>query len=129
MEFHLQAEKAMRGVPGVTAVASSDSVPPGGWQAKLRDSDVTVKGRPPTPPGFGGWVPWRHVTPEYFRALDIPVICGRGFTDEDSMGDVPLNKRALNPHKTAFNVPQKSCIYRILFSLQARTAISSPPHV
>jgi hypothetical protein len=29
------------------------------------------------------------VTPEYFRALDIPVIRGRGFTDEDSTGDVP----------------------------------------
>ena len=90
MEFHLQVEQAMRGVPGVTTVAFSDSVPPGGWQSKLRYSDLIVKGRPPTPPGFGGWVPWRRVTPEYFRALDIPVIRGRGFTDEDSTGDVPL---------------------------------------
>ena len=32
----------------------------------------------------------RRVTPEYFRALDIPVIRGRGFTDEDSTRDVPL---------------------------------------
>ncbi|WP_158790097.1 hypothetical protein [Granulicella sp. L60] len=31
-----------------------------------------------------------RVSPEYFRALDIPVIRGRGFTDEDSTGDAPL---------------------------------------
>ncbi len=80
----------MRAVPGVTAVAFSDSAPPGGWQAKLRYSDLIVEGRPPTPPGFGGWVAWRRVTPEYFRALDIPVIRGRGFTDEDSTRHVPL---------------------------------------
>jgi predicted permease len=90
MEFHLQVEQAMRGVPGVTAVAFSDSVPPGAYQAELRYSDLTVKGRPSAPPGVGGWIAWRRVTPAYFRALDIPVIRGPGFTDKDSRADVPL---------------------------------------
>ena len=65
-------------------------MPPGGWQAKLRYSDLLVKGRPPAPTGVGGWVAWRSVTPEYFRALDIPVIRGRGFTNQDGKSDVPL---------------------------------------
>lgn len=90
MEFHLQVEEAMRRVPGVTAVAYSDSVPPGGWQSEMRYSDVVVEGRPHMAPGVGGVIVNRHVTPEYFRALDIPVIRGRGFTEEDNHGETPL---------------------------------------
>jgi putative ABC transport system permease protein len=90
LEFHLQVEQAVRRLPGVTAVALSDSVPPGGWQSELRYSDLAVEGRPHTAPGVGGWIATRRVTPEYFRALDIPVIRGRGFTGEDSKGEMRL---------------------------------------
>lgn len=90
MDFHLQLEAALRGVPGVTAVAFSDSVPPGGSQGMRRFSDVLVKGRPPAPPGVGGWIAQRSVTPSYLRALDIPMIRGPGFTDKDSTSDQPL---------------------------------------
>jgi predicted permease len=90
MEFHLKVEQAVRRLPGITAVAFSDSVPPGGWHGATRFSDITVEGRPRPAPGEGGMLVTRRVTPEYFRALDIPVIRGRGFTDEDSKGDVPL---------------------------------------
>jgi predicted permease len=90
MEFHLEVEQAVRQLPGVTAVAFSDSVPPGGWHGATRFSDITVEGRPRPEPGKGGMLVTRRVTPEYFRALDIPVIRGRGFTEDDSRGDVPL---------------------------------------
>jgi predicted permease len=90
MEFHLQMEQAVRRLPGVIAVAFSDSVPPGGWHGATRFSDVTVEGRPRPAPGEGGMLVTRRVTPEYFRALNIPVIRGRGFTDEDSRGDAAL---------------------------------------
>jgi putative ABC transport system permease protein len=90
MEFHLRLEQAVRRLPGVTAVAFSDSVPPGGWHGGTRFSDITVEGRPRPAPGEGGTLVTRRVTPEYFRALDIPVIRGRGFTDEDRTGDAPL---------------------------------------
>jgi putative ABC transport system permease protein len=90
MEFHLKVEQAVRRLPGVTAVAFSDSVPPGGWHGATRFSDITVEGRPRPAPGEGGMLVARRVTPEYFRALDVPVIHGRGFTDEDSRGDAAL---------------------------------------
>jgi putative ABC transport system permease protein len=90
MEFHLEMEQAVQRLPGVTAVAVSDSVPPGGWHGATRFSDITAEGRPRPASGEGGMLVTRRVTPEYFRALEIPVIRGRGFTDEDSRGDVPL---------------------------------------
>lgn len=90
MEFHLQVEQAVRRLPGVTAVAFSDSVPPGGWHGDTRSSDITVEGRPRPAPDEPGMFVTRRVTPEYFRALGIPVIRGRGFTDEESTGDEPL---------------------------------------
>ena len=90
MEFHLQVEQAVRRLPGVTAVAFSDSVPPGGWHGGTRFSDISVEGRPRPAPGEGGTLVTRRVSQEYFRALDIPVIRGRGFTDEDSAGGAPL---------------------------------------
>jgi putative ABC transport system permease protein len=90
LEFHLQVQQAVRRLPGVTAVAMSDSVPPGGWQGQLRYSDLAVEGRPHTAPGVGGWIATRRVTQEYFRALDISVIRGRGFTGQDSNGEMRL---------------------------------------
>src|SRR5690242_20279002 len=35
------------------------------------------------PQGTGGMVVWRTVTPEYFTALHVPIIRGRGFTEKD----------------------------------------------
>jgi predicted permease len=83
MEFYLQAEAALRRLPGIRAVAISDSVPPGGWQGDYRYSDLAVSGKPHPAPGTGGQVYTRRVTPDYFKALNIPVVRGRNFTEED----------------------------------------------
>jgi len=83
MDFYLQAEAALRRLPGIRAVAISDSVPPGGWQGDFRYSDLAVSGKPHPAPGTGGQVDTRSVTPDYFKALNIPVVRGRNFTEED----------------------------------------------
>ena len=83
MEFYLRLESALRRMPGTSAVGMADSVPPGGWEGEFRFSDLTVEGHEPTRPGTGGSVVSRRVTPEYFQALNIPVIQGRGFAEED----------------------------------------------
>ncbi len=90
MQFHLEVEQAVRRLPGVTAVPFSESVPPGGWHGDIRSSDIAPEGRPRPAPEEGGMLVTRRVTPDYFRALDIPVVRGRGFTDQDSTSDVPL---------------------------------------
>jgi predicted permease len=83
MDFYLRAEAALRHLPGIGAVGISDSVPPGGWQGDFRYAELAVEGRPHAAPGTGGSVAGRKVTPDYFRALNIPIVRGRNFTEED----------------------------------------------
>jgi putative ABC transport system permease protein len=68
-------------------VAVSDSAPPGGWQSGFRFSGLKVEGKPPIPAGSDETGVSRTVTPDYFRALNIPIIRGRDFRDEDRAGN------------------------------------------
>lgn len=83
MDFFLKAEAALRSLPGVTAVGISDSLPPDGWHGGNRYASMSVVGRPAPPAGTGGTVVRRWVTPDYFQALEIPILQGRGFTEEE----------------------------------------------
>jgi putative ABC transport system permease protein len=85
MDFYLRAENALRRSPGVAAVGMTNSLPPDGdsWHEGMRYSDIVVAGKPHTPPGTGGTVVYRAVTPGYFSILQIPILEGLGFTEED----------------------------------------------
>jgi predicted permease len=90
MEFYLQTEAALRRLPGIRAVSFSDSVPPGGWHDARRYSELAVAGKPRPEQGIGGSVISRGVTPDYFQALNIPIIRGRNFSEADRNGTEPL---------------------------------------
>jgi putative ABC transport system permease protein len=82
MQFFNQVEAAMRRVPGVSVVALSDSLPPAGDYHEQIFSIIAVAGRP-TPTGTtGGMVTCRWVSPDYFKALDIPIVRGRAFSED-----------------------------------------------
>ncbi len=83
MEFALKAEAALRRLPGVQAVGMSDSLPPGELQGHQIYNIISVAGKPHPASGTGGMVTWRWVTPEYFGALEIPILRGRDFTEQD----------------------------------------------
>jgi predicted permease len=83
MDFYLQAEAALRRLPGIRAVAISDSVPPGGWQGGSRSSDLAIEGKPKPEQGPGEPLVARTVTPDYFQSLNIPIVRGRNFTEAD----------------------------------------------
>jgi putative ABC transport system permease protein len=85
MDFYLRVENALRRLPGVSALGMSNSLPPDGdsWHEGMRYSDIMVAGKPHTPPGTGGTVVYRAVTPGYFRVLQIPILEGPGFIEED----------------------------------------------
>ncbi|WP_420239783.1 FtsX-like permease family protein [Telmatobacter bradus] len=87
MEFYLRAEESMERLPGVRSIAITDSVPPGGWNSGGRFSELGVEGKPPMTPGTGGSIVTRLVTPGYFAALRIPIVRGRGFTEQDRGGN------------------------------------------
>jgi len=87
MEFYLQLEAALRPLPGARAVGITDSVPPGGWQGEFRYSDLVVQGKLRTASGTGGSIVSRSVTPDYFSALNIPIVRGQAFADQDRTGN------------------------------------------
>ena len=89
MDFYLRAEAALRRLPAIGAVAISDSVPPGGWASGMRWSELAVEGRPHPAPGTGETLNDRNVTPDYFRALNIPILRGRNFTEEERSSGEP----------------------------------------
>ena len=86
--FFENIEQRLRHLPGVSAFALSDSVPPSGGSAANIYANIEVPGRPHTPQGTGGMVGYRTVSPEFFSALEIPIIDGRAFTEADRSPNV-----------------------------------------
>jgi putative ABC transport system permease protein len=74
----------LRPFAGTNALAVSDSLPPAGAMRSTIYSRIEVAGRPLPAEGTGGMVGWRAVTPDYFSALQIPVVRGRAFNEQDN---------------------------------------------
>jgi predicted permease len=83
MAFYLELERSLRYGPGITSVAISDSLPPGGYHHDTLYANIRVDGHTGQAFGTGGNVAWRWVTPDYFQTLQIPMIKGQGFTDSE----------------------------------------------
>lgn len=83
MQFFLRAEQELKRLPGVSVVGLSDTVPPGGYHRDHIYSIMAVAGRPPMTSETGGMVAWRWVTPDYFKALDIPIVRGQSFAEQE----------------------------------------------
>jgi putative ABC transport system permease protein len=83
MAFFEQVEAGLRRLPGVTAVGMGDTLPPGADHHENIYSVMAVAGRPRFADGTGGMVTWRWVTPAYFHALNVPIVRGQGFSEEE----------------------------------------------
>ncbi len=83
MDFFTQLQNRLRGLPGVTFLALSDTLPPAGSMRSTILAAVEPAGLPRISEGTGGPVAWRAVTPEYFPALGIPILRGRNFSEQD----------------------------------------------
>jgi putative ABC transport system permease protein len=78
--FFERLESRLQGIPG--SVALADTLPLGPSHSTLF-ATIAVEGRPLPEQGTGGTVLWRAVSPEYFSALSIPILRGRGFSEAD----------------------------------------------
>jgi predicted permease len=85
MAFFQQLATRLRFGPGVSTVSVSDSLPPADGHSGMRYGEILVAGRAHSAEGAGAVVRDRWVSPGYFRALDIPIVRGESFR-EDELG-------------------------------------------
>jgi putative ABC transport system permease protein len=79
--FYNRLLENIRTLPGVESVAAASGLPLGnnGWQTGFR-----IDGRPEPKPEEVPLMEACLVTPDYFKAMNIPVLRGRVFTDSDN---------------------------------------------
>ena len=87
VRFNNEAQRRLAALPGVQAAGFSTILPLAGTNS---DSSFAIEGRPsndrtPSPDEEN-----RQVSPDYFRALEIPLIKGRFFTDADNADAPPV---------------------------------------
>jgi putative ABC transport system permease protein len=88
VSFFQQLLERVRALPGVKAAGATMTLPlrnPNGgyW------SGLNIEGRPATARESIPIVSFTQVTPGYFRAMGIPILRGRAFTDSDNSGQSP----------------------------------------
>jgi putative ABC transport system permease protein len=81
--FFQEALRSLQRLPGVSVAAAVSDVPFGGSD---QITPFEVAGRAPAPPGQKPSANWYSVSPDYFRAMGIPLRQGRFFTEADTAG-------------------------------------------
>jgi len=86
-EFFDRTIGRLRALGGVTAAGAVEYMPLSGADSS---TGFFVDGRPMPEPGEDVRTHYRSATPEYFRAMGIPLARGRTFTDGDRAGGPPV---------------------------------------
>ncbi|HWS87835.1 MAG TPA: ABC transporter permease [Pyrinomonadaceae bacterium] len=82
-EFYAALTERLKAVPGVEAAGATISLPLGGSNYSVGRGFIR-EGRPETPEEAQN-ASYAVVTPDYFRALRVPVRAGRAFDERDNM--------------------------------------------
>jgi putative ABC transport system permease protein len=78
--YYRQATERLAALPGVEAVGAINTLP----LSKGPNFRFRIEGQPEVTPDKWPGANYRNVTPDYFRALRIPVKAGRPFNDRDN---------------------------------------------
>lgn len=78
--FFSQLETRLQSVPGVETVGSISELPLTG---QPNDMPYHVEGRPPASPNQGFDDDFRRINQNYFKAMRIPLLRGRNFTEQE----------------------------------------------
>jgi putative ABC transport system permease protein len=81
--FFDQLLPRLRALPGVRSAAAVMGLPLSGLDFII---SFEVEGRPPVPPAQQPAMQVRVATPNYFSTIGVPIVRGRGFTDDDRLG-------------------------------------------
>jgi putative ABC transport system permease protein len=81
LRFFDAVEREVRTIPGVRNVAWGGPLPlDGSWFGQ----QFAIAGEPPKPLASWDGATYHTISPEYFAALDLPIVAGRAFTAADS---------------------------------------------
>ena len=80
VRFYNELLPKLAALPGVQAVGGVNPLPFSGNQ---RGSSFAIAGQPPIPKGNHPGASHLTVKPDYFRAMNIPVLTGRAFSERD----------------------------------------------
>ncbi|MCP9495914.1 MAG: ABC transporter permease [Pyrinomonadaceae bacterium MAG19_C2-C3] len=86
-QFFQQVLRSVNELPGVEAAGATAQLPLGGSE---NISSFNIEGRPPAAPGSTPTAGDQTVTPDYFRAMNIPLLKGRTFTEQDTNAAPPV---------------------------------------
>jgi predicted permease len=79
--FHDRLRAAMETIPGVAGVGAISILPLSG---PMGSSDFTIDGRPAASAKEKPTAAYRIIDSTYFRTMEIPILRGRGFTEQDN---------------------------------------------
>ena len=85
--FYSELLRRVEALPGVELAAAINHLPLGGNNSS---TSFLIEGLPDPPPGQETSGRYRVCTPNYFKAMGIPVLRGRAFTDQDRAGSPPV---------------------------------------
>ncbi|MFZ0639876.1 MAG: ABC transporter permease [Candidatus Acidiferrales bacterium] len=77
----------IRAIPGVASAGAASAVPFGGFGGSV---EVEAVGKPAPQPGEILGAVFTAASPDYFGAMQMPLVKGRGFTSGDGPGDAPV---------------------------------------
>ncbi len=86
-EFFRQAVDRIKSLPDVESVGINYSLPLSGADAS---NAFVIEGQPPLADGEWQSANLGTISPDYFRTLEIPLMRGREFTDQDGLGSQPV---------------------------------------
>jgi putative ABC transport system permease protein len=87
VRFNNEAQRRIASLPGVQSAGFSTILPLAGTNG---DSSFAIEGQPSNDRNPSPDEENREVSPDYFRALEIPLIKGRFFTDADNADAPPV---------------------------------------
>jgi putative ABC transport system permease protein len=85
--FYRDLVQRVNALPGVESAAVVNYLPLGGANSS---DDYLVEGAPEPPPGQENDGRYRVCSPDYFQTMGIPILRGRGFTEQDKAGAPPV---------------------------------------
>jgi len=99
--FFEQLTERLRTLPGVQAAAFSSQIP---LSQSGRQTAFLIEGQPEPPVAERPSMEITTVSPDYFRALGIPILRGRAFTEDDALRQLPNLREADRRPVSAVNV-------------------------